>query len=591
MPATRSMRKTLLLAGLAAGLASAGADGPGLDGSEAKEARLRQPVALAASPDGARLFAANRRSGSLSVIDLKGGRVLAEHDVGRGLADLAPLPDGRLLAVDREGDALLILKVVDETVTVESRLQVARDPASILVAPDGSRCVIASTASHQLSVITLTSDRDHRLAPGPARTIPLPFAPRLMAWAEPGSRLVACDAFGGRIAVVDPGHDAPESVRSIPAHNIRGVARTPDGRSLVVAHQTLNRLARTSFEDVHWGSLLGNHLRVLSLGAVLSPDADLLKGSRIVDLGRTGRAGGDPGAIAFDRQGRMAVALAGVHEVALIPDSTSYHAQRVPVGHSPAAVLPTPDGAGLYVADSLDDTISLVDISTGSRLQAIPLGPRPDLGPVERGERLFADARLSHDGWMSCQSCHTDGHTNGLGVDTLSDGGFGAPKLVTSLLGVGATAPWTWLGTTDRLDDQVRKSIETTMRGRPPSPSQVEDLTAYLRSLRAPRVIKAEGTDEAVDRGREVFRSRKCAECHAPPEYTTEGRFDVGLIDEVGHRKFNPPSLRGVRDRSPFLHDGRASSLTDVFLKHRHPKESGWSTTEVEDLVAFLKTL
>ena len=586
MPATRSTLTLLLLAGLATG-PSSGA----VDGSKSKEARLRQPVALATSPDGDRLFAANRRSGSLSVIDARRGEVIFEVDAARGLADLAPWPDGHLLAVDREGDALLVLKVGEGSVSIEARLPVAQDPASVLVAPDGSGCVVASTASHRLSVITLAVDRENRVALRLARTIGLPFAPRLLAWAEPGSSLVAADAYGGRIAVVDPSREVADSIRSIPAHNIRGLARSPDGRSLVVAHQTLNRLARTSFEDVHWGSLLGNHLRLLRMDAVLDPEADLLKGSRLVDLGRTGRGAGDPGAVAFDRRGRMVVALAGVHEVALIPDSTSYDASRVAVGRNPSAVLPSPDGTVVYVADSLDDAITVVDASTGARLKDIPLGPRPDLGPVGRGERLFADARLSHDGWMSCQSCHTDGLTNGLSVDTLSDGGFGAPKRVTPLLGVGSTGPWTWLGTTDRLEDQVRKSIETTMRGRNPSPSDVEDLTAYLRSLEAPRPLAGPDDADAAGRGREVFRSRKCAECHAPPEYTARGTFDVGLPDEVGHRKFNPPSLRGVGDRTPYFHDGRAASLPDVFLKHRHPRESGWSTTEVDDLVAFLKTL
>ena len=238
-------------------------------------------------------------------------------------------------------------------------------------------------------------------------------------------------------------------------------------------------------------------------------------------------------------------------------------------------------------------SISVVDVATAAKVGSIALGPRPGLDAVARGERLFADARLSHDGWMSCQSCHTDGQSNGLAVDTLSDGGFGAPKRVTSLLGVGSTGPWTWLGTTDRLEDQVRKSIETTMRGRPATAEQVADLAAYLRSLPPPRVVPAEGieAEQAVERGRAVFRSRKCAECHAPPEYTVEGAFDVGLADEVGHRSFNPPSLRGVSSRGPYFHDGRASNLPDVFLRHGHPRGSGWSEGEVEDLTAFLRTL
>ena len=130
------------------------------------------------------------------------------------------------------------------------------------------------------------------------------------------------------------------------------------------------------------------------------------------------------------------------------------------------------------------------------------------------------------------------------------------------------------------------------MRGRKATDAQVADLAAYLRSLKAPRPIPAaEGDAEAVERGREVFETRACARCHAPPNFTSTETFDVGLPDEVGNRKFNPPSLRGVARRPPYLHDGRASTLPDVFLRHRHPKLSGWSNGEVEDLVAYLKTL
>ena len=587
MLAIRSIPRILVAAmlGLAA-CPARGADRPPND--LLTLSRIRRPVALALSPDGRWLFTANRRSGSLSVVDIRAGRVASEHDLGRGLSDLAVLHDGRLLAVDRDGDVLLIVKGVEGA--IEARLPVAPDPVTVLVAPDGATCVVASTASHKLSVISLSGAG--RVSPKLSREIDLPFEPRLMAWAVPGSKLIAADAYGGRIAVVDPSREAPESVRSIPAHNIRGLATTPDGRSLVVVHQTLNRLARSNFEGVHWGTLLGNQLRVLQLDSVLStdPDADPLKGSRAVEIGRQGRAAGDPGPIAFDREGRIVVALTGVHEVALIGDLRSYYTRRVAVGRGPSAVLPSPDGAVVYVADAFDDSISAVEVATGRKIRTVDLGPSPEPGPVERGEALFADAKLSHDGWMSCQSCHTDGHTNGLSADTLSDGSFGAAKRIPSLLGVGATAPWSWLGTSDRLEDQVRKSIETTMRGRTPSAAQVDDLTAYLRSLSPPRPV-ASDDDEAVARGRKVFQARKCAECHAAPDYTAKGAFDVGLLDEAGNRKFNPPSLLGVGARPPFLHDGRATSLPDVFHRHRHPRESGWSYTEVEDLVAFLKTL
>ena len=236
----------------------------------------------------------------------------------------------------------------------------------------------------------------------------------------------------------------------------------------------------------------------------------------------------------------------------------------------------------------------MVDIASGLRPATIALGPRPDLTSADRGERLFSSAKLSHDGWMSCHSCHSDGHTNNLVSDTLGDGSYGAPKRVPSLLGVAATGPWTWTGSIPRLEDQIKKSIVTTMHGPKPTDEQVSDLAAYLNSLAppAPRQVDIDPIDaSAVSRGREVFSTRKCAICHVSPEYTSPDHFDVGLTDEVGNREFNPPSLRGVSQRDALLHDGRARSLEEVFGKERHPRGLALNPQEIADLVAFLKTL
>ncbi len=596
---TRRLIPALGAIGLAALLlnspdrARAGEPGP----APSPRRRLRQPVALAVVDGGKTLLAANRRSGSLSVVNIAARRVVAEHDIGRGLADLAALPDGRhLLSVNRAVGELILIDDRDRSPRVIGRVAVAPDPVRVVVTAGGESAVVASTWPRRLTFIGLAPRAPEE--PGPSLSIAgdleLPFAPREMAALPGGSRLVVADAFGGRLAVVELKRRTIESVRSLPAHNIRGLAVSPDGRTLLVAHQYLNRLAQATFDDVHWGQLIRNHLRVLRVGSLVAAgsDAALLDGGRLFDLGDVGYAAGDPGAIAFDRRGQVIVAIEGMDEVA-IAAGVDQGPKRVVVGRRPAAVAVSPDGEFAYVADSLDDTISVVATATGQRPATIALGPRPDLTAADRGERLFFSAKVSHDGWMSCQSCHTDGHTNGLLSDTLGDGSYGAPKRVPSLLGVAATGPWTWTGSMSRLDDQVRKSIATTMHGTKPTDAQVADLTAYLGSLSppSPQFWKTGADDDAIVRGREVFRSRKCASCHEPPEYTTPQKVDVGLADEVGNREFNPPALRAVSRRDAFFHDGRVPSLRDVFAREHHPRGLELSPREVDDLVAFLGTL
>ena len=310
----------------------------------------------------------------------------------------------------------------------------------------------------------------------------------------------------------------------------------------------------------------------------------------MLDLGDPGNGSGDPAAAAFARDGHLVIALAGIDSLRIGTDPAKLFV-RTGVGRRPTALAISADSRAVYVANTLDDTVSVVDLATGLFRASIALGPRREPSSAERGESLFFDARLSHDGWMSCHSCHTDGHSSGQSSDTLGDGGFGAPKRAPSLLGVSATGPWGWLGGFDRLDDQVRQSIASTMQGPKPADAVVSDLVAYLRTLEAPAPEPQPGAEAAVERGRAVFRAQNCAECHAPPEYTTALPYDVGLSDEVGHRQFNPPSLRGVGRREPLLHDGRAATLGEVFRRYRHPRDAALTDAEIADLLAFLRTL
>jgi cytochrome c peroxidase len=204
---------------------------------------------------------------------------------------------------------------------------------------------------------------------------------------------------------------------------------------------------------------------------------------------------------------------------------------------------------------------------------------------------LFFDGRLSVEGWMSCHSCHSDGHTNALRSDTLADGSYGAPKRVPTLGGVGDTAPWAWNGSMARLEEQVSQSIRTTMHGPRPIERQVADLTAYLRTLTPPPAPHRGQANESLRRGKAVFESLGCVRCHAPPSYTTPRTYEVGLEDELGKTAFNPPSLRGVAQGTAFLHDGRAVRLKEVFTRHRHQVPANLARKDLDDLLSFLRTL
>jgi YVTN family beta-propeller protein len=549
---------------------------------------LRRPVALALAEDGKWLFAANQRSGSVSVIDAAAGRTIAEVSVGGRLADLVATPDGTsLVAVDEDGGELVLLRRTGSDLKPDGRLKVSPTPVGLQLSADGKRVAVASLWARQLSLVDLAP------TPRVARTVDLPFAPRKLLLAAGDKKVIVADSFGGRLAVVEWDGGAVESVRSLPGSNVRGLALSADGKRLLVSHQVLNSLAQTSRDDIHWGNLLTNNVRALSLAAVLDPKTDLLSGSEQYHLGDIGHGTGDPADVTNGADGRLVVALSGVNEVA-VGDPRGGDWKYLAVGAGPTAVLAAPDGRRVYVANTFGDSVSVVDVKAGVVEATISLGPQPELKPADRGEVLFHDARLSNEGWLSCQSCHTDGNSNGRLADTLGDGTYGTPKRVPSLLGVKDTAPLAWNGSVPDLPAQVRKSVETTMRGKALSAEQVRDLTAFLETLSPPPArarLVGKLDEEAVRRGQEVFGRQGCAVCHAPPTYTSAKTYDVGLSDEAGLKMFNPPSLRGAGQGGPYFHDGRAATLDEVLTRHRHQIKGELTKREQADLLEFLGSL
>ena len=105
------------------------------------------------------------------------------------------------------------------------------------------------------------------------------------------------------------------------------------------------------------------------------------------------------------------------------------------------------------------------------------------------------------------------------------------------------------------------------------------------------KIIKNDYSIDAVDPGIKIFVREKCGSCHAPPTFTSPKTYDVGLVDEVGGKKFNPPSLRGVSQGGPYFHDGRAATLEDVFGKVRHELRAPLPPEEFGDLVHYLRGL
>ena len=563
--------------------------------------RLRRPVDAVWLVPGQVLLTANSRSGSLSVVELGTLSVVSETVIGGQPVALLPLSENRLAVVDQAANQLRFLRIGRDpwAILIESELPLLRGPNSIVLvdedatAPTTRVVSVASLWDRSLEKIELdlTGETPTEIS---RLQVQLSFAPNKQLVLPGGKKLLVADNHAGKLAVIDIESWTIDSIRPLNAHNIRGLALTTDRESVLISHQILNQQVTTGHDAVRDGTLMQNVVRVVPLAKLYDPQALLPVHVRTIFLGRSSDGAADPADIVHDFEGNLCVALAGVDEMALV-SSKGIEKQRLMVGRRPTKLLPCPDRPEVIVVNTFGDSLTLVNTSQARVRRVISLGPQPELTRAERGELLFFDGRVSFENWMSCHSCHTDGHANGLLADTLGDGTAGTPKRVQTLLGGRDANPWGWTGEARELHEQVSKSIRSTMQGPPRPLTQVIDLVAYLHTLSpAPPLLPA--TDDPVDRtlieqGHQVFASAGCIRCHIPPlTYTTDSTFDVGLHDEAGRKLFNPPSLLGVSQRDSLFHDARAKTLEDV-LDQGHFTQTPLTREEQSALLRFLKSL
>ena len=560
-------------------------------GPFAPEEGLRRPVAMALSTDQSLLYVANRDSGSVSVLDAGTLKLVDETEVGKRLTDVAWIADSHLLATDAGNHELILLAANGFELEVAQRLQISPYPQKIAVTADGQAAYITSLWSQQLTKINY-SPKEKQIRVN--ETVDLPFAANQMLLIEAEKKLIVADHFAGRFAIVDCQTLKIDGVRKFFAENIRGLGIDPRSKLLAVSHTMLNEYAHTVRNDVHWGVLMSNDLRWLQLPEVLDPKGDFYNKGHMHPLGEPGMGGSDPGELAFFADGMVVVPMAGVNKIAFGKEG-DFGMHRLNVGRGPTTVVASDKQHRAFVANTFDDSISVIDMVKKEVAHTVSLGPQRKLTLAEQGEVLFHDGRLAHDGWMTCNTCHTGGHTNGGMNDNFSDKSFGAPKRVLSLLGAKDTAPYAWNGQAGSLEEQIRNSNKLTMHGRAVGDDQVEALAAYVQTLEPPPSIDAlrgKQNDKLIKQGEKLFAARDCASCHVPPLYTSEDTYDVGIHDKQGNTHFNPPSLRGVAQRGPYFHNGTAATLADVFTEHGHQLDGkDLSGDELDALLAFLRSL
>ena len=551
----------------------------------------KRPIAVVRWGD--HIAVANRDSGSISLLDIEAQTVTNEFPTAERIDDMVGISNSWLAICDSANSELKLLSYSQDGFKAEQTIDLPVQPVRIEVSPSRDFLAVSLLWAHQVALFDLKNEHDS-VSLSNQRVIDLAFAPRELQFL-PDRRLLVADAFGSRLAVVNVEKSKISRTFKIPGHNIRGISLTVDDHEILITHQQANEFVPGTRNHVFWGNVVTNLLRRIPLHQIesLQTNESTLHGF-LFPLADQNRGSGDPSAILVSESNKQIVALSGVNEIAVRVDRAN-SITRYKTGRRPIAVCETNRPETIVVANLFDDSLSIVDLEK-EVIDTISLG-HSDLSSSQQGEALFYDATLSLDGWISCNSCHPDGHTNGKLNDNLGDDDYGAPKRVISLLGTGDSAPWAWNGSQHNLVDQVRKSLYLTMHGAREAVVLEEDvmsITSYLRSLpHPPSISTARGTanPSQIAIGKNIFTKNGCSECHGGTAYTSREKFEISLSDDTKTYVLNPPSLRGVSQRVRWLHDGRAVSLRDVFARHGHQNANQLSEEELDSLLHFLNSL
>lgn len=290
--------------------------------------------------------------------------------------------------------------------------------------------------------------------------------------------------------------------------------------------------------------------------------------------------------------------------------------QLVTVGAGPSGIALSHDGTKAWVYNAFDHSLSTLEAVSGGLINTGTLRLNTIL-PFEQQERLSLDAQAGRRLFFSavdprmdslstgiaCSSCHVEGREDGQ-VWNFPQG----PRQTPSLAGRNTmqTAPFHWAGEFDNLTQFMAHTVQERMGGTGVDPDMERQLAAYISSIPTPdNALKETTPADVLARGQAAFTKAECDTCHTTANFTDNSFADVGtfvgtgaVLDDASlrpHGGLNTPSILSVARTAPYLHDGSAQTLRSRIMKGKqsdlHGKTSALSDDEVNDLVAYLKTL
>ena len=580
-----------------------------------------EPIGVALSPDGATLYVANSAAGTVDAIDLttQANTKRWEANLGDEPRGVAALADGRLYVSHYKTGQLDVVDGRTGAVTKSISTAVGIDPTldqasfgfggsgstptfrpvaidSIVVSHDGTRAYLPHRRDR---IGVIRTDRPEGYYTAEANTTPV-VVPALTTIDT--SRDVARDDS------TDPAKDYPPTVLFPSQNGGSALGPTPSG----VAAPSIRSggggggYGGSSFSGAPWSQ--------------------------------------GPVAAIEDSQGQfLYVANENSDDVTVLAthSRTAQGASNgilatVEVGTAPTGLALSGDEKTLYVHNSLDYSVSVVQRSAGALVEVarITVSNPGSLSPdAVEGRRLFFSASepvmTVPGGGVACESCHTEAGADG-NVWQFTHG----PRKTPNLRGrhTKDTAPYHWDGTEADFHAFFAETVQVRMGGLGVSDQQAGQISSFMQGLETldNPFRQPGGLTAAQARGKALFEGKaSCVVCHGGPELTDNLFHDVGTFVSVNpngnpddacrldpsagvcigtgpggvgpsanpnnlDHGFNTPSLLGVVWAAPYLHDGSAATLRDR-LTHNpgdaHGHTSALASGELDDLVQYVETL
>lgn len=593
-----------------------------------------------------RVYCVNQDNDTISSIDPLTLTKVGELPVYRNPEALALAPNGKLWVLHQDDYAIAV--VDPETWQIESgfRLPYASQPLGLVMSPTGDAAYVTLMATGKLLKLNPeTGTVLAELAVGPT--------PRGVSVSGDGTRVFVTrfhsPTTGGEVVEVDAANltekhrfvltpdtttmDTDQRGRGLPT-SLFSVGLSPDGRQAWVSGNKAN-IFRGPLRD---GLDLSQDNTVRPLISVLDLAQTTELPANRIDLDDRNL----PSHVEFSPLGDYVfVTVTGSNMVEVRDAYTrGFVTALTGAGLAPRGSVLGPMNR-LFVQGSLERSIVVFDVSTvldssdirSIKIDDIPVVASEKLAPdVLLGKQIFnnsADGRMTVQGYLTCSTCHFDGGDDGQIYDFTSRGE--GLRNTISLRGHRGTGQGNllWSGALDEVqdfeleirelfqghgfiaDEALAEGTRSQALGDPKQglSKELDAVATYLGTLDRAKPSPLRNADGSLTAdgaaGKELFSKLGCDFCHSGADYTDSamGRLhDVGTIKpSSGTRGGQPlvgldtPSLLGVWESAPYLHDGSAPTLRDVLTTanadDRHGFVSSLSEQQLGQLVSFLQQL